>query len=177
MKGRERIDVVDASTPGLALSIPLLPEEETVLVRLLRIAVAQMADFFEPGLRSCGLAENQFNVLCFLSASQDGRLPPSELAELIGTSRPNITRILRDLVEAGHIELHDAEHDGRRSLATITASGRARTRKAIPLMSAPVAAAFGGLSASDRKALNRLLRKLILSIDAGTEERRTAAKI
>lgn len=175
MKGRERIAVVDASTPRLGRSIPELPEEETVLVRLLRIAAAQMADFFEPGLRDCGLAENQFNVLCFLLASKDGRLPPSELSELVGTSRPNMTRILRDLVTAGLVEMLEAERDGRRSLAAITAKGRQRTRLAIPLMSEPVAMAFRGLTAADRKTLNRLLRNLIVSIDEGSYERRTAA--
>lgn len=79
MKGRERIKVVDAGTPRLVSSIPALPEEEAVLVRRLRLAAAQMADTFEPSL------------------------PPSALAELIGASRPNLGRILRDPVKAGHI--------------------------------------------------------------------------
>lgn len=175
MKGRERIAAVDASTPRLGRSIPELPEEETILVRLLRIATAQMADFFEPALRDCGLVENQFNVLCYLFASKDGRLPPNELTELMGTSRPNTTRILRDMVGLGFIEMRDVEHDGRRSVASLTPKGRQRVRQAIPVMSQPVAAAFRGLAASDRKELNRILRDLIESIDEGVYERRSAA--
>lgn len=175
MKGRERIAVVDASSPRLGRSIPELPEEETILVRLLRITTGRMAEFFEPPLRDCGLAENQFNVLCFLLASKEGRLPPSELSELVGTSRPNMTRILRELVAAGFVEMQEAERDGRRSLAVITAKGRQRTRQATPLMAEPVALAFRGLSAPERKTLNLLLRKLIVSIDEGAHERRKAA--
>lgn len=175
MKGRERIAVVDASSPRLSRTIPALPEEETVLVRLLRIAAGQMADSFEPSLRACGLAESQFNVLCFLHASKNGRLPPSELSELIGTSRPNMSRLLKDLVEAGYVEMQDAERDARRSLAVITAKGRQCTHRAIPVMAEPVRMAFRGLNATDRKTLNRLLRNLIISIDDGAYDRKSAA--
>lgn len=144
-------------------------------MRLLRIATAQLADFFEPALRDCGLVENQFNVLCYLLASKSGRLPPSELTDLMGTSRPNTTRILRDMVGLGLIEMHPVEHDGRRSMVSLTPKGRQRVRLAIPVMSQPVAAAFGGLSAKDRTVLNRILRSLIESIDEGDYERRSAA--
>jgi hypothetical protein len=47
-------------------ALPELPMVETVLVRLIRSAAAEMTDFFEPIFREIGLSESAFHVLCLL---------------------------------------------------------------------------------------------------------------
>jgi MarR family transcriptional repressor of emrRAB len=175
MKAREHLAWLDSSAPRLELAIPELPREGTVLVRLLRIAAYGMSNFFEPALRAVRLGENQFNVLCYLVAAEGGAASPSDLSGLVGTSRANITRIVRELTAAGLVTTKAAERDGRRLLVRITAEGRKRTRASVPGFIGPVTSAFATLSPNERATLNRLLRKVIVAMDEAAHSYRAAA--
>src|ERR1700722_9648390 len=97
MRGIERLASINRSTPAMAEALPDLPMPETVMIRLIRVGVVGLAQFFEPVFRSIGLNENSFHVLCLLMASDRGEASPSELSELVGTSRANMTRIIDEL--------------------------------------------------------------------------------
>jgi MarR family transcriptional regulator, negative regulator of the multidrug operon emrRAB len=94
MKGIERLAAVESSTPRMERALPELPMGSTVLIRLLRISNFGMTSFFEPLFRSMDLGEIEFHVLCLLVASERGSASPSELTELVGTTRANMTRIV-----------------------------------------------------------------------------------
>ena len=79
------------------------PMAETVMVRLIRISVVGLGQFFEPVFREIGLSENSFHVLCLLMASDRNRASPSTLSEMVGTSRANMTRILDELEGGGFV--------------------------------------------------------------------------
>jgi MarR family transcriptional repressor of emrRAB len=148
MRGIERLAAVERSTPAMARALADLPMDETVMVRLLRICVVGLGQFFEPVFREIGLSENSFHVLC-----------------LVGTSRANMTRILADLAEGGLITRSGEERDARRAVVSITRRGRQIADDAVPKLREPLLLAFADLTADERAALEALLRKLVRSFD------------
>lgn len=137
------------------------------MVRLFRIAIAGMTEYFDPVLRRIGLSENMFHVLCLLVASENGLASPSELSDLVGTSRANMTRILEQLEREGYIYREIEARDGRRHLIQVTESGREATSYAVPQMIEPLHRAFSDLTADEFATLDHLLRKVTLSFDKG----------
>ena len=165
MRGIDRLRSVERSTGPLAQALPELPKIETVLIRLIRIAAYGMGDYFSQVFRGLGLTEITYHVLCILVASKDGRAAPSELSELIGTSRANMTKALAVLEKEGYVIREADKTDGRRSLIILSEAGRATVNKVTPSMTAPVADAFSQLSSDEQKILDKLLRKAIVSFD------------
>jgi MarR family transcriptional repressor of emrRAB len=156
-------------------ALPDLPMPQTVMVRLIRISVTGLGQFFEPVFRDLGLAESSFHVLCLLVASENGLASPSELSELVGTSRANMTRIL-DLLVADGLATRAAEsRDARRLVVRITSAGRKAAARAVPKLIEPLKRAFSGLSPDEFTMLDQLLRKAIVSFDKGAQPLRAAA--
>ena len=165
MRGIDRLQAVERSTPTMAAVLPDLPMAETVIVRLVRIAAAGMGQYFEPVFRAMDLTENSFHVLCLLLASDAGCASPSELSELVGTSRANMTKILDDLITQGMVTREIERRDARRSLIQITAHGRNVATAAVPTLMAPLREAFDGLTPAEFLQFDLLLRKVIKSFD------------
>ncbi|RJF89414.1 MarR family transcriptional regulator [Oleomonas cavernae] len=165
MRGIDRLQSVERSTPLMREALPDLPMTQTVMVRLMRISVFGMSDYFEPVFRKLGLSENMFHVLCLLLASESGEASPSELSDLVGTSRGNMTRILDALVAEGLIVRAVAERDARRYSVAITPAGRDAAERAVPRLAGPLERAFSGLSPEELGTLDRLLRKAVVSFD------------
>jgi MarR family transcriptional repressor of emrRAB len=151
-------------------ALPDLPMVETVTVRLVRSAAAEMTDFFEPVFREIGLSENAFHVLCLLLAAEDGQLSPSDLSDLVGTSRANMTKIIENLAVSGYASRREVKHDGRRQVIVITESGKAAALAALPILSRPLKMAFSSLTAEEMAQLDALLRKVVVSFDNGALE-------
>ena len=145
------------------------------MVRLIRISVVGLGQYFEPVFRELGLTESSFHVLCLLVASDNGMASPSELSELVGTSRANMTRILDSLVDDGLATRAVEPRDARRFAIRITPAGRKRTTQAVPRLVDPLKGAFSGLSLDEFSTLDRLLRKAIASFDKNALPLRAAA--
>lgn len=146
-------------------ALPDLPMPETVMVRLIRISVVGLGHFFERVFRDLGLTEYSFHVLCLLVASENGLTSPSELSELVGTSRANMTRILDSLVTDGLATRSVESRDARRFVICITPKGRKMAVNAVPELIGPLKRAFSGLSPDEFSVLDQLLRKAIVSFD------------
>ncbi|MFT3792293.1 MAG: MarR family transcriptional regulator [Rudaea sp.] len=175
MNGQQRLANVASSTPRLAAALPGMPMDGTTMVRLLRIAQFGLGNFFEPVFRALNLSEHNFHVLCLLLASEAGTASPSELSEMVGTSRANMTRILDELTQDGWIERSVAPRDGRRHIIRITAAGRRKVRDTVPRVAEPINRAFADLDPDELALLGKLLRKLVVSFDKGAGELRAAA--
>lgn len=175
MKGIERLSAVESSTPRMTRALPDMPMAPTVMVRLIRISAFGMGNFFEPVFRSLGTSEHAFHALCLLVASEKGMAAPSELSEMIGTSRANTTRIVEELVQDGLVTRSVHARDARRHQIAITAAGRKRVREIVPKMVEPLERAFSGLSNEEFRLLDRLLRKLIVSLDNSARAMNSAA--
>ena len=76
-----------------------------------------------PILRDAGVTEQQWRVLRVLS--DEGVCDASRLGEVALLHAPSVTRILKELVDRKLITRETDPDDGRRSMVTITAKGRA----------------------------------------------------
>jgi MarR family transcriptional repressor of emrRAB len=175
MNGQQRLVQIAASTPRMTAALPGMPMGGTTMVRLLRIAQFGLGGFFEPVFRALDLTEHNFHVLCLLAASERGAASPSDLSEMVGTSRPNMTRILEELVQDGWVERSVDSRDARRHIIRITTAGRRKVRDTVPRLGEPINRAFSDLDPSELALLDKLLRKLIVSFDKGAGELRSAA--
>ena len=175
MRGLERLAAVTRSTPAMAKALPNLPMAQTVMVRLIRIGLVGLGQFFEPVFRAIGLGENSFHVLCLLLASKQGQASPTELSELVGTSRANMTRILDELSADGFIDRIPEERDGRRFAIQITPAGRKAANSATSKLAEPLQRAFSDLTPEEFAQLDTLLRKVILSFDKAAFPLRASA--
>jgi MarR family transcriptional repressor of emrRAB len=175
MRGIERLAAVNRSTPAMAEALPNLPMPQTVMVRLIRIGVVGLGQFFEPVFRAIGLGESSFHVLCLLMASERGEASPSELSELVGTSRANMTRILDELEADKLITRRPEEKDGRRFLIQVTSAGRMVANSAVPKLVEPLERAFSDLTSEEFAQLEMLLRKVIVSFDKSATSLRASA--
>jgi len=167
MSGTLRLSQIAISTPRMVNALPGMPMDGTVMVRLLRICGAGVTDFFEPAFRAMDLSEHSFHVLCLLVSSDYGAASPSELSDMIGTSRSNMTRIIDTLVKDGWVVRSVASRDARRHVLKITDAGRAKVEDTVPRIAEPIRRAFSDLSAEEFAVLDSLLRKLIVSFDKG----------
>ena len=167
MRGSAKLASVARSTPAMASALPDLPMDQAVLVRLVRILAASMTDYFEPVFRKTGLTENSFHVLCLLMAADEGQASPSELSELVGTSRPNMTRILEQLVQDGLVSRTVEALDARRHVIEITPRGRKAATATVPRIRAPLVQAFSALSPGEVEALGRALQTVVVALDEG----------
>ncbi len=138
---------------------------QTVMVRLIRISGFGLASYFEPVFREIGISERAFHALCLLVASEHGRAAPSELSELVGTTRANMTQILDELLRDKLVSRTPHPRDGRRYDISINAAGRKRVREVVPQIIEPLKDGFSLLDAEEFALLDRLLRKLIISLD------------
>jgi MarR family transcriptional repressor of emrRAB len=152
----------------MAEALPDLPMNETVMVRLLRIAVVGLGHYFEPVFRDIKLSESAFHVLAILVASENGQASPSELSELVGASRANMTRILDELSRDGLIVRSAESQDGRRLTVAVTTKGRKAIKSAVPRLALPLMQAFSGLTHQEFSKLSELLKKAIVSFDKGS---------
>lgn len=175
MKGSERLARIAISTPLMGRALPELSMPGTVMVRLLRTTEFGLGNFFEPVFRAMGLTENTFHVLCLLLANENGTASPGELSEMVGTSRANMTRLLEELVEDGYVERSIDPRDGRRHVIAITPEGRAKALDTAPQLREPIENAFSDLTPNEFALLEKLMRKLIVSLDKNPRSLRLAA--
>src|SRR5690606_32472835 len=101
--------------------------------------------------------------------SETGTLSPSELSDMVGTSRPNMTRIIEELERQGWVSRKVVARDARRYAITITDIGRAKVEETVPRLAEPINRAFSDLSNDEFELLGKLLRKLVISLDKGAE--------
>jgi DNA-binding MarR family transcriptional regulator len=89
------------------------------------------------------------------TVERHGPLSPSELAEIERIRRPTVTRIVRHLEQAGLIERVTDPQDGRASILSVTAEGRALLRRLRERKTAYLAKRLAALDAEDRRTLER----------------------
>src|ERR671919_1328631 len=92
----------------------------------LRWAITRMARRLR---QEAGVDLGPSQVAALASVDRRGPLSPSELAEIERIKRPTVTRIVRHLEEAGLVERVRDPADGRASILSVTAEGRALLKR------------------------------------------------
>ena len=98
-----------------------------------------------------------YDVLLELNATEDRRLRMQDVASRTVLSRTRVSRLVDDLVAAGHVVREPDPADGRVSFAVLTPAGRAALRKAAPVYLAGIRRHFTAhLSPAERAPGRRL---------------------
>jgi DNA-binding MarR family transcriptional regulator len=136
------------------------------LGRLLR--VAQLADpLLSSPLRKLGLQPGWFDLLAALRrAGEPYQLNPTDLMRATMLSSGGMTKRLDRLADAGLIERSPDPQDRRGTLVRLTSKGRATIDRAIGLHVQNEARLLGVLTTTERQALDRSLRTLLIALES-----------
>lgn len=161
----EHIARMDEGMAHTRAVIPGFPVEPATLYRLLLMTGERMDAALADELKPHRLNHSEFITLMILYSCPEGSSTPGELCDFTSQGTTNMTRIGNALVARGLISRGVGHADRRRVVIRITAAGRRFVQKLLPPMFPRVEAMFAGFSASDRRNLNRLLRKLAGNLD------------
>lgn len=173
MKTKDRLLAVDGSARDWREGVPEFPVEDVLLMRLIKVASLGITAFTDPVLRPTGLTESSYHTLIVVLASGRAGSNPSMLCEQVGQNRANMTRILDLLAREKLVRVQQDARDARRRRIVATPAGRTLVRTYAARFQPILDTAFGSLRPADKRALERILRVLIDSMDAA--ERRVAS--
>lgn len=97
-------------------------------------AARAVARRYDAAFRPIGLTSGQFSILAALN--QDDPVSLGQLADILGLERTTLTRNLAALEIAGLVRSHHGDTDKRVRGLSLTASGRAKLKVAMPLWAA-----------------------------------------
>src|ERR1700686_3191948 len=118
-------------------------------------------------LHDLNVSRTAMIVLAALRRSGDAqRLSPSELSQAAMLSSAGMTSQLDQLEERGLVRRSPHPHDRRGIYVTLTRPGQKLVDKAIETYNAGHKRMLAGLSSSERQALDALLRKLLVTLEA-----------
>ncbi|MDC0739376.1 MarR family transcriptional regulator [Cognatishimia sp. SS12] len=100
---------------------PRVPLNETLPARLLRARDALM-QFYRPLFKNAGVTEAQWRIL--RSLYEETSVEPQVLSKRAFMQPPNVSRVLRELVDLGLAKRLVAKRDKRRAPVALTPKGR-----------------------------------------------------
>lgn len=161
----DRLTHLDAGIRHAGETVPGLPVREAVLLRLLAMTGHAVVEEIERVLKPHGLSDSDFRTLMMIYTAPGGRASPGELCDAAQQGATNMTRIANALVKQGFITRSANAEDRRRVELSITPAGRRFAQKLLPSLFPRVHGAFASLSESEKKTLDRLLRKVAANVD------------
>ena len=164
------ITMMDEGIGRVSQIIPQMPAPEARLCRLMLMVGASLEEELEFKLKPHKLNHSEFLTLMILYSRPDGSSTPGELCEFATQGATNMTRIANALVKRGLITRGASKEDRRRVLIHITPAGRRFVQKMLPPMFPRIGTMFEGFSATDKRHLDRLLRKLAGNLDRLSED-------
>ncbi|MEY2115497.1 MarR family winged helix-turn-helix transcriptional regulator [Rhodanobacter sp. FW106-PBR-R2A-1-13] len=154
------IALMDEGIGRISRIIPQMPASEARLCRLMLMLGNHIEEELEFKLKPHKLNHSEFLTVMILYSRPDGSSTPGELCEYTSQGATNMTRIANALVKRRLITRGVSEEDRRRVLIRIAPAGRRFVQKMLPPMFPRIAIMFAGFSDTDKRHLDRLLRKL-----------------
>ncbi|WP_373101051.1 MULTISPECIES: MarR family transcriptional regulator [Pasteurellaceae] len=139
---------------------PSMPVDNIILVRLLLHVNGLYLEHRNRLLKQHGLNDTSFMALIVLYYQSERALQPSQLSEMLGLSRTNITRIADVLVANGWVERVAVEGDRRAFLLRLTAQGIHFFQELLPNQWHRLDQIFSVLKPEEHVELTHLLLKL-----------------
>ena len=115
--------------------------------------------------REHDLSRGEYLLLFCLSHLAE--LTAQDVADMTGRPRNSISRAVHRMLRDGYLTRSPDPDDGRQAILRITAKGRRLHTRIVPKFVARETAALSALNSDERKALDRLLAKLVLSTRDG----------
>ena len=160
-----RLQAIDATMPHLAEGIENLPEQQTRLIRLIRVLDQSLTTLLANAIVPHDFTEATLHTLMLVGSLEAHDVTPTLLCQMVAQPPQNMTRILRSLSDHGYLERETDAKDGRRSRIAITPTGRKRLKAVLPATIPAVTAGFSGLTQREQQTFESLLRKAIVSLD------------
>ncbi len=132
--------------------------------RRLLFALGRLHSLRDPLASSCeqmNLTAPQIHALLWLG--QDGALTMGEMARRLGITEKTVTGVVDRLEREGHVQRERSPEDRRVVRCRLTALGARISRKLDKNVEQQVGRLLEQLDASDRRALFRIMEKLIAS--------------
>lgn len=165
MNTSDKLRAVDASLSGWKAGVLDLPMQDVLLMRLLRVASQGITACIDPLLRPVGLTESSYHTLIIVMAAGAEGTTPSSLCFQVGQAPANMTRILFLLRIKKLVAVKVDAHDARRKRIVMTPIGQQLVKTYANKLTPAVRTALGGISAADKRTFERLLRKIVGSMD------------
>ncbi len=141
------------------------PAAKHVTGRVIRLA-SLFQNVYTRTFSPLGLSEGDYGVLVTLRrAGAPHRLTPSDLARSQMMTSGGMTAAIDRLERKGLVTRIPNPTDRRGSLVELTDEGRKVVDRAMELHAAAESRLVGVLSATERRTLEQLLRKLLLGVD------------
>ena len=133
-------------------------------------AQAMLLERIEAAFAGAGLPPLAwYDVLWILESAEGGRLRPAELARKAVVSRSNVTRLTERMEQEGLVARGDCPEDGRGTVCTLTAKGRALRARMWPVYRKQIDALFGKhLAAREAEGLAATFETMIEAMKGTT---------
>ena len=161
---------IEAGVHRVAIRIPGVPEQDVVLLRLLKHLNAAFSSNLTALLKPHDLGESDFQTLMLLFSSPDGRAHPSQLCHFARQSPTNMTRICDGLVERGLLTRMASLEDRRRIDLRISKRGERLVEHVLPSIYPQIEQTFSPLSKTEKRVLHGLLARLAAQVETITRE-------
>lgn len=168
-------DHVDRLRAQWACELPDLDTEPMAILGRAKRLTNLVAPSIEETFAKFGLDRGEFDVIATLRRSGPSyQLTPTAMYTTLMLSSGGLTHRLDRLEKAGLIVREKSAHDGRSVVVCLTATGIALAEKAFRADMASELLFLKGLDVEERAALAALLRKLVMSIEAGPSDKATS---
>ena len=159
-------DAVDRIAAQWARERPELDCSPMEVVGRIHRVAGLLDTALRPPFAAEGLGNGDFDILASLRrAGAPYRLSPSELAATTMVTGGAVTKRVDRLAAAGLVTRTVAEHDGRGRLIELTAEGLAVVDRVVAKHWENEDQLLAPLSAAEREAMVKSLRKLLLSLE------------
>lgn len=124
------------------------------------LASQHLREYWDRAFDGLDLTGAQYNVLRILNGAHPNGYARFEISRRMIDRAPDMTRMLDRLIERGLVERFRGGDDARKSMARITAKGRALLVKVNPLVAGQMDMIKGRLTVVEQKELSRLCEKI-----------------
>lgn len=163
MKKTEQKDFVDSLIEEWLTAVPELDLSGLpVIARIVRMS-HYVSKYVDANFELYNLNVGEFEVLAALTRTPNQQLSPKELQKKILISSGGLSNRINRLEAKKLIRRVPDPNDRRGVIVKVTPQGKKLTLKVVPTHVAIEKDLLQGLSATDRKQLATLLKKLILS--------------
>lgn len=150
----------------VARSVADFPSQDAALAGWLNLVAQGLTGLSDAALGPYDMHQSDFRVLMHLFGSSGEPAFPCDLSSYLAQTPANVTRIADLLVERGLVARSHSTEDRRRVELRITEAGRQFVLELLPRFFPPLREAFSCFSATDKRLLQRLLQRLVKSMDA-----------
>jgi MarR family transcriptional regulator, lower aerobic nicotinate degradation pathway regulator len=165
------MNAVDPRALGAYLGDSMRPDVHREIARLMAQLRRLVSIAINKQLAVVGSSLHEYVVLSRLFEEADEQAPQSELAYDAAIDPAAVSRLVRDMTEAGLVTTRVDETDKRQRFVRLTAKGRTLVRTLSPIVNTTLEPYMAGLSDEEEQEFLRLLRKAYATVAKVAVER------